>query len=141
RALSVCAPHRAERTMLGAAADGLHRGPHVTLARHQIPSRRHEVLGFNPATLVQRLEIAIGMISQDHRPGQVAVTFHYSVRAAQIRRFLRIKRGVNSAENNGGSTPASRVADLVSAQSVARVNADANDVASLDVGWFRGGKG
>ena len=40
RPLAVGLPHRAERAVLRAAADGLHRRPHVAIRRHQIPARR-----------------------------------------------------------------------------------------------------
>src|SRR5512146_146064 len=46
-ALAVSAPNRAEGAMLGAAAHGLHRSPHVPIAWNQIPAGRDEVAGFN----------------------------------------------------------------------------------------------
>ncbi len=40
RLLPVGLPHRAERAVLGAAANGLHRSPHVAIGRHADPSAR-----------------------------------------------------------------------------------------------------
>ena len=42
RLLPVRAPHRTERAMLRATANGLHRTPHVFVGRQQIPSRGDE---------------------------------------------------------------------------------------------------
>src|SRR5579872_7613621 len=112
--------------MLGAATDGLHRGPHVPVAWHQLPARGNKVTCFNPAPGIQRLEFPLNMVSQDAGPNHVAVAFYHSVCGAQFRRFLGIKRRVNSTKNHSRSPLAGRVANLVSAKYVARVNADAD---------------
>ena len=43
RPLAVGLPHRAERAVLRAAAHGLHRRPHVSIRRHQVPARRQQI--------------------------------------------------------------------------------------------------
>src|SRR5262249_37710268 len=52
RLLAVGSPHRAERTVLRAAANRLDGGPHVAGARQQVPSRRDELIATDPAALV-----------------------------------------------------------------------------------------
>ena len=47
-------------------------------------------------------------------------------------RLVRIQRGVNAAEHDPGAAFARDAADLVAAQRVAGVDADADDVAGLD---------
>ena len=120
--------------MLGAAAHGLHRGPHVTVARHQVPTRRHKFIRFNSATGIHRFEIALDVVRQGTGPDHIAIALYHGVRSAQFRRFLRIERRVNSAENDSRALCASRVADLISPQSVAGVNTDAHHIPSLDGG-------
>src|SRR6185436_12417689 len=53
--LTVCAPHGAERAVLRAAADRLHRRPHVSIFRQQIPSGRVEGVAGHAPSVVGRL--------------------------------------------------------------------------------------
>ena len=62
--LPVGAPHAAERAMLGAAANGLHGGPHVFLRLHQVPARRKEIGPCNAAAFID----AAGMAGQAIAP-------------------------------------------------------------------------
>ena len=65
RFLSVGAPHRTERAVLRAAADRLHRSPHVLVGGQQIPARRDERAAFDAPAVVERLQGALGVIGQD----------------------------------------------------------------------------
>jgi hypothetical protein len=58
RLLSIGPPHATERAMLWASANGLHRGPHILVARHQVPSRGQEPAAFNPSALVDPFRLA-----------------------------------------------------------------------------------
>ena len=53
---------------------------------------------------------------------------------AEVQGFVRVQRGVNAAIDDERAPVASDPADLVSAQGVARVDADADDVARRDGG-------
>src|SRR5574340_406848 len=55
RPLAIRPPDRTKRTMLRTAADGLHRGPHVTLARHQVPARGQKTAALDAAAMIERL--------------------------------------------------------------------------------------
>ena len=59
RLLSVGTPHRTERTMFGATAHRLHGGPHVTIARSEIPARGQKLLSRNASAVVNRLGRAV----------------------------------------------------------------------------------
>ena len=54
--------------------------------------------------------------------------------AAEVEGFLRVERGVDAAIHDERAAVASDPADFVSAQGVARVDADADDVARRDRG-------
>ena len=72
------------------------------------------------------------MIVQDDFPGDVAVAFDDRVGAALLVRLLREERRVNAAEHNRRAGFASGAADGVSAEGIAAVNADADDVPRAD---------
>ena len=73
-------------------------------------------------------------VAQHLAPDDVAVALDDRVRPAELVRLVRIERGVNAAVDDGRAAALGRVADLVAAQRVAGVNADADDVAGLDGG-------
>src|ERR1022692_2107101 len=112
--------------MFGAAANGLYRGPHVTLAGNQVPARRGEVLGIDAAAFVNLLWRAGHTVSEHVRPGNVAVALYHCVGAAEFEGFLRVESGVNAAINDVGSASASIATDFVAAQRVAGVDPDAD---------------
>ncbi len=66
------------------------------------------------------------------RPGDVAVAFDDGVGLAALEGFFGKERGVDAAVDDPGSALAGHAADLVAAQGVAGVDADADDVAGLD---------
>ena len=72
----------------------------------------------------------------DLAPDQVAVALHHGVRLAALERLLRKQRGVNAAVHDPGAALAGHAADLVAAQRVAGVDADADDVAGRDCRWI-----
>jgi hypothetical protein len=53
--LAVGAPDAAEGAVLGAAADGLDGGPHVFVARHEVPAGREEFAASDAAAFVDLL--------------------------------------------------------------------------------------
>ena len=118
RLLSVGPPHGTERAMLRAAAQRLYRRPHVPPLRKQIPSRRHELIARDAAPSVDRPRLS----SQ-------ALAAHDRVRLTVSRGFVRKQRGMNAAEDDPGTALAHLASDLVTAERVAGMNADADDVA------------
>src|ERR1700733_7094398 len=55
RLFSVRAPDGTKRAVLGAAANRLHRSPHVTVRRKQVPARGLKIFGRDAAAFVDRL--------------------------------------------------------------------------------------
>jgi hypothetical protein len=62
--------------------------------------------------------------NRSHRDDRVA--------AAEPERFIGIERGVNAAIDDEGTPVAGDLADLVSAERIACVDADADDIAGRD---------
>ncbi len=106
--------------------------PHVPIARHEIPAGRLELVGVDPTGLVNPARRAGGTVLQHGPPGDVAVALHDRVSATQLVRFFGIQRRVDATEHHVGAALAHFAADLVAAQRVARVNADADDVPGAD---------
>src|SRR5205823_687967 len=129
RLLSVGPPHGTERAMLRAAAQRLYRRPHVPPLRKQIPSRRHELIASDAAPFVDRPRLSSQALLDDARPDDVAVAAHDRVRLTVSRGFVRKQRGMNAAEDDPGAALAHLASDLVTAERVAGMNADADDVA------------
>ena len=131
RFLAVGAPHRAERTMLGAPADGLHGSPHVTALRQQLPARRHEALGIDTSALICLLQRSVCRVIEDQRPDEIAVAANDGVRPPEFMGLVWIQRRVDAAEHDGRASGARSVPDLVAAKCVAGVDADPDDVTGL----------
>ena len=132
RRLSVRAPHRAERTVLGAPAHRLHRRPHVLPRRQQVPPRGLEHVARHAARLVDALGRPRDAVVDDRRPHEVAVTAHHRSRAAEFERLLGEQGRVDAAEHHVGPALTREAAHLVPSQGVAGVDADADDVAGGD---------
>ena len=118
--------------MLRAAADGLHRRPHVAVLGQQIPARLEHRLRLRRDRLRRCVCGCAGEHAvDDDRPDAVAVALDDRVRAAELERFFGIQRGVDAAVNDLRAALARQPSDLVAAQGVAGVDADADDVARL----------
>src|SRR5271165_6070672 len=140
RLLSVGAPHRAKRTVLGASANRLHRGPHVALAGNQVPSRGGKLVSIDAAALVDRLWRVAETVLQHSCPDDVAVALHHGMSASEFERFFGIESGVNAAVNDIRPTSARSAADFVAAERIAGVNANADDIALMDRGGIQQGQ-
>ena len=77
--------------------------------------------------------VPCGEISQHLRPDDVAIALDDRVRGAVLARFVRVERGVNAAEDDRRATLAREAADLIAAQRVRGVDADADDIARFDL--------
>ena len=132
RFLSVRSPHRTERAVLRTAANGLHRRPHVFVGRDEIPPGLKERAGVDFAPFVDQLRGAGGAIVDREAPGDVAVPLHHGVRAAERVRLFRVERRVDTPEHDPGPAFARDPANLVAAQSVARMDSYPNNVALPD---------
>lgn len=86
RTLAIRTPDRAKRAMLGATTNRLHRCPHVTIARDQIPSGRNEIGGLNLATYIDRLRSTLLTVGESLCPNNVSITLHYRMRSPKIER-------------------------------------------------------
>ena len=87
--LPIGPPHAAKRAMLRTSANGLHRGPHILVARHQIPSRGQELAAFNPSALIDTVWLAGEAIGHDLAPRNIAISLHHGVGADRVPRPLR----------------------------------------------------
>ena len=131
--LTVGPPNRAEGAMLGAAPNRLHRGPHVALARHQVPAGGQERVGFNAAAFVDRQRRSLGAIRQYPGPDHISIALDYRVSATQFVGFVGIEGGVNASEHHVGAALAGHFPDFVAAERVGGVDADADNIAGLNL--------
>ena len=133
RLLAIGAPDRAERAVFRAAANGLHRTPHVATRLHEIPAGRTEFLRVDAPAFVHRLQRPAKAIGEGLRPGALAVSLDHGVRTAQSECLVRVKRRVDPAVNHECAGLARQLPHLVSAQGVAGMDADAHHVTGLDL--------
>lgn len=76
--------------MLGAAANGLHRGPRVAVTREQVPACGRELIGLDPASGIGRLRSAVAAICQDRGPDLIPIPLDNGVGAAEFDSLFRI---------------------------------------------------
>ena len=72
------------------------------------------------------------MIGEHRRPDQIAVALDDRVRRAMLARFVGIERRVDAAEHDRRAALAREAAEVIPAQRVRRVDADADHVARRD---------
>ena len=89
RLLPVRPPHAAKRAVLGAAADRLHRRPHVLVRLHQIPATRKELAALDAPALVDRLRRARHAICHGFAPRYVAIALHHGMTVPLCQRLFR----------------------------------------------------
>lgn len=118
--------------MLGTSTDGLHRGPHIFALWKQVPACRKETVRFDSAAFVDPLWGPTLTTSQRLAPGDIAIPLYDRIRRPVLKRLVRIKGRVDSAEDCPGSTLLRQPADLITAQGIAGVDADANHVTGLN---------
>ena len=117
--------------MLRATAYRLHRRPHVTVARGEIPTCRQELISRNPSAVVHLLGRTSHQIGEHLRPNDISVTFDHDVGATQFSGFFRIQGCVNAAIYDPGSALTRHASHLHASQSIAGVDADAHYVTGL----------
>ena len=132
RLLPIGTPDAAEGAVLGASANGLHRGPHIFVGPHQIPSRRKKLRALDPSALIDLLGRPGHAIRHRPAPGDIAISLDHRMRFAALQCFFGKERGVNSAIHDPCPASPRHAPDLVAAQGIARVHADANNVARLN---------
>src|SRR5438874_2096067 len=106
--------------MFWAAAHGLHRGPHVTFSRQQIPAGGQEIGSFNPPTFINRQRSPAAAIPQDLWPYHVSVTLDHRMRAAQFMGFVRVEGCMNSTEDHIRTPITGHLSNFVPAESIRR---------------------
>ena len=130
--LPIRSPYAAKGTVLGAAANSLHGGPHVLLGIHQIPARGQKLLASNSSAFVDPLRLPRQAIDDDFAPGDVPVSLHHRMAFPTFQSLFGEERGVNAAIDYPRSAAARHLANLVAAQGIARMHADAHDVSRLN---------
>jgi hypothetical protein len=71
-------------------------------------------------------------VLDDRRPHDIAVAANDGVRLALLARLFWKQRGVNAAEDNPRAACAGESSDRIAAQRIARMDADADDVAGCE---------
>src|ERR1035437_583945 len=132
RLLSIGPPHAAKRAMLWASANGLHRGPHILVARHQIPPRGQELATFNPSDLIDTAWLAREANGHDLVPRHIAISLHNGVGATAFQSLLGIQRSVDATVDYPRAACARHAADFISTQSIPRMHTDADDISRHD---------
>ena len=117
--------------MFRAAADGLHRPPHVASLGQEVPPGRDELVRIDASGLVHELQGSLRRVVEDDRPDLVAVALDDRVRAAEALGFFGIERRVDAAVDDGRALGSRLGADFVSAEGVAGVDAETHHVAGL----------
>jgi len=107
-------------------------GPHVFVGLHQIPARGEELVAFDAAAFVDAGGIAGEAVGYDATPGDVAIAFDDGVGFAFFEGLLGKEGGVNSAVYDPGAARSRYSSNFVSAQGVAGMDADADDVSGMD---------
>src|SRR6185295_13916273 len=87
RLLAIGAPDRAEGTVLGTAADGLHRRPHVAALRHEIPAAREKGIAIDAPAVVLRAWFSQRAIAKRARPRALAVAGHHRMGPSELARL------------------------------------------------------
>ena len=88
--------------------------------------------GVDFSAFMDDVDLTVEAPSDRLAPRDVAVTLDDGVAPAEAKRLVRIERGVDAAVDDECTPVAGDLADLVSPQSVARVDADADDIARCD---------
>jgi hypothetical protein len=83
------------------------------------------------AAVINRLSRALGQIGYHLRPDDVSVSFDYGVSAAKLKGLFRVQGCMDTAIDDPGAAFAGHPSDRHASQSVACVDANANDVAAL----------
>ncbi len=131
--LTVGAPDAAEGAVLGASANGLDGGPHVLFGGHEVPAAGEELAAADAAAVVDVLERAIGEdVGDGLAPGDVSVALDDGVCCAELEGLFGEEGGVDAAVDDPCAALAGHAPDLVAAQGVAGVDADADDVAGMN---------
>jgi hypothetical protein len=71
--LAIDPPNAAKRAMLRASTNGLYRGPHVFIRRHQIASRNQELATLNPSVFLDFAQLAGEAIGHGLAPRNIAI--------------------------------------------------------------------
>ena len=126
--LTVGSPDRTEGAVLGTPADGLHRCPHVAAFWQQLPAPGQKGLPANAPAVIPLSRGPGGAVLQRNRPRLLAITSHDAMGTTTLVRFIGIEGRVDPSIHNVGASLASGCSDLVAAERVACVDADADDV-------------
>ena len=108
--------------MLGTAPHRLHRRPHITIPRNQVPTRRLEIAGLDLPARIYGFRSAIAAVRQHPRPSQITIALHDCVRATEFHRLLGKKSRVDSPEDHKCAPLPRHLPDFVAPQRIRSMN-------------------
>ena len=108
---------------------GLDRSQHVAAVRQKVPSGRAKGGAADPSPFVDTLQSTGGAILEHLAPDDVAVAPHNTVGGTVLVRFVGEQRRVNATEHHVGAALAREPSQRISAERIARMNADPDDIA------------
>jgi hypothetical protein len=88
--LTVRAPNRAKGAMLGTPTHCLYGGPHISIARYQIPTGGLELVRCDPSRFVKLPGSSIRAIGEDRCPYDVSVALDDTAGFPDTKGFFRI---------------------------------------------------
>src|SRR5581483_464008 len=120
--------------MFRATANGLHGGPHVSVGREQVPTRRSKLTGLNSAACINLFGATVATVREDDGPDLIAIPLHHGIRVPEFDGFLGEQGGMNSAEDDVRSAVTSHSPNLIAAKRIRGVDANANYVSGSKIG-------
>ena len=104
----------------------------------QIPSRNLKPIRLDATALVDALHGSIHVVAKRLSPGQISIAANHAMGGSAFKRLFRIECRMNPSKDNQRSALSRQAAHRVSAQCVAGVNTDTDDVAGLDCSRIQG---
>src|SRR5215813_82924 len=128
-------PDRAEAAILGTTGHGLDRAHEIFVRIEQVPAGFDHLLTGNPAAIVDALQTAVQFILNNAAPDQIAAALDHRV-SPHLQWFVGENSRMNPAHNDGGAAFLGLAHDAIAGPADARMNADAHNIARLDLFRF-----
>src|SRR3954452_24030963 len=94
------------------------------------------MVGLDPAAIVNPARSAVDAVVKCFGPDHVAVALHHRMSTAEFDGLFGIESGMDAAEDHRGTALSGDLADLIAAQRITCMNANAEHIACTDTGWI-----